>query len=122
MCKASSIARAKASAFRSTSSPIPSLTISGALHARGAKLALAAIRAELSKAGAKKNGHDLDEAAVARAKKKKFDAFMALATSNDTPIKHWGVESIYIRCCWPRHTRKQFLYERAVLIRKTPIS
>lgn len=52
-----------------------------------AKLALAAIRAELVKAGAKKNGHDLDEAAVARAKKKKFDAFNALAASNDSPIK-----------------------------------
>ena len=45
-----------------------------------------------------------------------------MCVANDKPIRHWGVESLYIRCCWPRHTRRQFLYERAVLIRKTPVS
>ena len=42
--------------------------------------------------------------------------------ANDRPIRHWNVESIYIRCCWPRYTREKFLWERAVLIRKTPLS
>ena len=43
---------------------------------------------------------------------------------NDKPVNrhHWQVESLYIRCCWPRYTREKFLYERAVLIRKTPVS
>ena len=45
-----------------------------------------------------------------------------LCISNDKPIKNWRVESLYIRCCWPRYTREKFLYERAVLIRTTPIS
>ena len=34
----------------------------------------------------------------------------------DKPIKSWGVESVYFRCCWPRYTRNGYLYERAVLV------
>jgi hypothetical protein len=44
-----------------------------------------------------------------------------MCLGNDKPIKNWKVESFYIRCCWPRYTREKFLYERAVLIRKTPV-
>jgi hypothetical protein len=40
----------------------------------------------------------------------------------DKPIKSLRVEGFYIRCCWPRYTREKYLYERAVLIRTTPIS
>lgn len=45
-----------------------------------------------------------------------------LCVANDKPVKHWHVESIYIRCCWPRYTMRKFLWERAVLIRKRPVS
>jgi hypothetical protein len=45
-----------------------------------------------------------------------------MCVPNDKPIKSWKVESFYIRCCWPRYTRRKFLYERAVLISTTPVS
>jgi acetolactate synthase-1/2/3 large subunit len=52
-----------------------------------AKLALAALAAELT-GGARPNGtRALDAAAVARAKKEKFDAFAKLASSDETPIR-----------------------------------
>jgi hypothetical protein len=36
----------------------------------------------------------------------------------DKPIKNWGVETIYFRCCWPRYTRDDYLTARAVLVHK----
>jgi hypothetical protein len=36
---------------------------------------------------------------------------------NDKPIKDFNTEVIYLRCCWPRYTRKDFLYVRAVLVK-----
>lgn len=35
---------------------------------------------------------------------------------NNKPIKAWRGEVVYFRCCWPRYTRYDYLYERAVLI------
>jgi hypothetical protein len=35
---------------------------------------------------------------------------------NNKPIKNWRGEVVYFRCCWPRYTRNDYLYERAVLI------
>ena len=45
-----------------------------------------------------------------------------LCVGNDRPVKSWRVESLYIRCCWPRYTREKFLYERAVLIKTRRVS
>ena len=40
-----------------------------------------------------------------------------LCVENNKPIKNFrGKEVVYLRCCWPRYTRKDFLYERAVLV------
>jgi len=39
---------------------------------------------------------------------------------NDKPIKSFRGEVVYFRCCWPRYTRRQFLYERAVLVKPAP--
>jgi hypothetical protein len=41
---------------------------------------------------------------------------------NDKPIKSSRREFLYLRCCWPRYTREKYLYERAVLIKTTPVS
>jgi hypothetical protein len=35
---------------------------------------------------------------------------------NNGPIKNWRGEVVYFRCCWPRYTRNEYLYERAVLV------
>jgi hypothetical protein len=35
---------------------------------------------------------------------------------NNRPIKNWRSEVVYFRCCWPRYTRHDYLYERAVLV------
>jgi len=35
---------------------------------------------------------------------------------NNRPIKNWRGEVVYFRCCWPRYTRNEYLYERAVLV------
>ena len=35
---------------------------------------------------------------------------------NNKPIKDWRGEVVYFRCCWPRYTRNDYLYERAVLV------
>jgi hypothetical protein len=35
---------------------------------------------------------------------------------NNKPIKSWRGEVVYFRCCWPRYTRNDYLYERAVLV------
>jgi hypothetical protein len=35
---------------------------------------------------------------------------------NLKPIKAWQGEVVYFRCCWPRYTRNDYLYERAVLV------
>jgi hypothetical protein len=43
-----------------------------------------------------------------------------ICTPNGKPIKNWNVEGFYIRCCWPRYTMNDFLYERAVLITPKP--
>ena len=42
-----------------------------------------------------------------------------LCFGNDKPIKDFKTEVVYFRCCWPRYTRRQFLYERAVLVKST---
>ncbi len=52
-----------------------------------AKLALGALGAALSGAPRANGGRVLDAAAVARAKREKFDAFAALARADETPIK-----------------------------------
>jgi hypothetical protein len=39
---------------------------------------------------------------------------------NDKPIKDWRGEVVYFRCCWPRYTRYEYLYERAVLVTPQP--
>ena len=39
-----------------------------------------------------------------------------MCVANDKPIKNFSAEVVYFRCCWPRYTRKKFLYERAVLV------
>jgi hypothetical protein len=36
---------------------------------------------------------------------------------NNKPIKGWLGEVVYFRCCWPRYTRDDYLYERAVLVK-----
>lgn len=40
-----------------------------------------------------------------------------LCIANNRPIKSFRGEVVYFRCCWPRYTRKQFLYVRAVLVK-----
>lgn len=35
----------------------------------------------------------------------------------DRPIKNFGVEVVYFRCCWPRYTRNDYLTVRAVLVK-----
>ena len=40
-----------------------------------------------------------------------------LCIANNTPIKSFRGEAVYLRMCWPRYTRRQFLYERAVLVK-----
>ena len=35
----------------------------------------------------------------------------------DKPIKNFGVEVVYFRCCWPRYTRNDYLTVRAVLVK-----
>ena len=42
-----------------------------------------------------------------------------MCLGNDKPIKDFHGEVVYFRCCWPRYTRKDFLYERAVLVKTT---
>jgi len=39
---------------------------------------------------------------------------------NDAPIKNNGVESVYLRCCWPQYTRREYLYVHAVLVSPAP--
>ena len=39
-----------------------------------------------------------------------------MCVGNDKPIKTTSVETVYFRCCWPRYTRKKYLYEKAVLV------
>jgi sortase (surface protein transpeptidase) len=41
----------------------------------------------------------------------------ALCAPYNRPIKKRAAEVIYFRCCWPRYTRRNFLYERAVLVK-----
>src|SRR5689334_8055341 len=36
--------------------------------------------------------------------------------ANLKPIKAWQGEVVYFRCCWPRYTRNDYLYVRAVLV------
>jgi hypothetical protein len=35
---------------------------------------------------------------------------------NDKPIRSYGHEVVYFRCCWPQYTRREYLYVRAVLV------
>ena len=35
---------------------------------------------------------------------------------NNKPVKTWQGEVVYFRCCWPRYTRNDYLYARAVLV------
>jgi len=35
---------------------------------------------------------------------------------NNRPVKAWQGEVVYFRCCWPRYTRNDYLYARAVLV------
>lgn len=45
-------------------------------------------------------------------------AYPQLGASNvDKPIRNFGVETVYFRCCWPRYTRKDYLTVRAVLVK-----
>jgi hypothetical protein len=39
------------------------------------------------------------------------------ASEVNRPIKSFGVETIYFRCCWPRYTRNDYLTVRAVLVK-----
>ena len=36
--------------------------------------------------------------------------------ANNKPIRAWRGEVVYFRCCWPRYTRNDYLYARAVLV------
>jgi len=46
---------------------------------------------------------------------------IALCAPYNKPIKtKWHIETVYFRMCWPRYTRRDFLYERAVLIKTQP--
>lgn len=45
-----------------------------------------------------------------------------MCVANDKPIRSSNVETLYIRCCWPRYTRGKFLYQRATLIQTIPLS
>lgn len=40
------------------------------------------------------------------------------ASEVNRPIKSFGVETIYFRCCWPRYTRNDYLTVRAVLVKR----
>jgi hypothetical protein len=40
--------------------------------------------------------------------------------ANNRPIEAWQGEVVYFRCCWPRYTRNDYLYERAVLVTPEP--
>jgi hypothetical protein len=44
---------------------------------------------------------------------------LANGAVNNKPIKEWRGEVVYFRCCWPRYTRQDYLYERAVLVSTT---
>jgi hypothetical protein len=35
---------------------------------------------------------------------------------NDAPIRQYGHDVVYFRCCWPRYTYREYLYARAVLV------
>jgi hypothetical protein len=39
------------------------------------------------------------------------------ASEVNKPIKNFGVETVYFRCCWPRYTRNDYLTVRAVLVK-----
>jgi hypothetical protein len=39
------------------------------------------------------------------------------ASEVNKPIKSFGVEVVYFRCCWPRYTRNAYLTVRAVLVK-----
>jgi hypothetical protein len=38
---------------------------------------------------------------------------------NNKPVRNWSGEVVYFRCCWPRYTRNDYLYARAVLVKPT---
>ena len=40
-----------------------------------------------------------------------------LCFAYNKPVKSFRGEVVYFRCCWPRYTRKAFLYVRAVLVK-----
>jgi len=42
------------------------------------------------------------------------------APYNKPMNKKWGTEVVFFRCCWPRYTRRKFLYARAVLVTPKP--
>ncbi|MDX6480679.1 MAG: hypothetical protein QOG85_1189 [Gaiellaceae bacterium] len=44
----------------------------------------------------------------------------AICTPYSKPIKTWLGEVVYFRCCWPRYTTRDYLYERAVLVSPKP--
>lgn len=45
-----------------------------------------------------------------------------ICAPNTKSIKQWGVETLYLRCCWPRHTMNQYMTVRLVLISTRPVS
>ena len=46
---------------------------------------------------------------------------IAICAPYNKPLnKKWRIETLYVRCCWPRYTRRDYLYERAVLIKTRP--
>ena len=40
----------------------------------------------------------------------------------DKPVKHWAVETLYLRCGWGKYNREKYLYVRARLIKTSPVS
>jgi hypothetical protein len=45
-----------------------------------------------------------------------------ICAPNTKSIKNWGVETLYLRCCWPRHTMNQYFTVRLVLVKIQPAS
>ena len=43
-----------------------------------------------------------------------------ICAPNDKSIKNWGIETLYLRCCWPRHTMWQYMTIRLVLVKSQP--
>jgi hypothetical protein len=40
----------------------------------------------------------------------------------DKPVKHWRVETLYLRTGWGKYFREKYLYVRAALVKTSPVS